>query len=418
MSRRTLLIIAGSLLLVLALLWVGVAVPVGGAASRGDSLRQAPRYAVPGPHPVGTRDLVVAGEAPMAISVWYPASHGGGREAKIRYQFEIKMGAPLGTVSFATYKGRALRDAPADRSAGPYPLVILSPGFSIGASNYAWLAEHLASYGFAVVSPEHQEQLDEELNALWQSAITRPQDILMVLGYVDEQVGPGGALEGVVDVETVAVMGHSYGGYTTLVAGGAQIDTAGFQALCETASESNDPGAWLCDVLVPHAADMAELAGLDSVPARLWHQDWSDPRVDAIVPMAGDALFFGQDGLAEIGVPVMAIGGTEDTDSPYMWGTYPSYEYVSSERKVRIALEGAEHMIFTGPCEAVPLLLRFISGEFCSDPGWDRYYAHDLVKHFTAAFLLVELKQDADAAAALVPDAVEFPDVNYEAQGY
>jgi hypothetical protein len=62
--------------------------------------------------------------------------------------------------------------------------------------------------------------------------------------------------------------------------------------------------------------------------------------------------------------------------------------------------------------------MRFVSNEFCSDPGWDRNYAHNLVKHFVTAFLLAELKQDAGAAAMLAPDAVEFPDVTYEAQGY
>ena len=51
-------------------------------------------------------------------------------------------------------------------------------------------------------------------------------------------------------------------------------------------------------------------------------------------------------------------------------------------------------MIFTGPCEAIPLLLRFISNEFCSDPGWDRNYAHGLINHFTTAFLLYTLKDD------------------------
>jgi len=114
----------------------------------------------------------------------------------------------------------------------------------------------------------------------------------------------------------------------------------------------------------------------------------------------------------------MAIGGTADDDSPYTWGTYPTYEHASSPTKVRIALEDAEHMIFAGPCEAIPLLLRFVSGEFCSDRVWDRYEAHDLISHFATAFLLAELKQDPDAATALAPDDVELPGVTYEAQGY
>jgi predicted dienelactone hydrolase len=418
LTRRRILIGVGFALLVLSVLCVGVMVPIRVAAVRSAAHPDTLPYAVPGPHPVGMRSLATAGEAPLEMTMWYPASNGENLRAKTTYSYEMKMGAPLGNVTFATYAGQAIQDAPYDLSMGPYPLVVLSPGFSIGSSTYAWLAEHLASYGFVVIAPEHQEQLDEELNGLWQTIITRPQDILALLAYVDEQVGPGRALEGLVDAETVAVIGHSQGGYTTLVAGGAQIDTDSFEALCETAYESNDPNAWLCDELLPHIADMAELAGLDSVPEGLWQQAWSDPRVDAIVPMAGDAFFLGQDGLAEITVPVMAIGGTRDSDAPYMWGTYPTYEYASSTTKARVALVDAEHMIFTGPCEAIPLLLRFVSNEFCADPGWDRVYAHSLVRHFTTAFLLAVLKQDADAAAALAPDAVEFPGVTYEAQGY
>jgi hypothetical protein len=41
-----------------------------------------------------------------------------------------------------------------------------------------------------------------------------------------------------------------------------------------------------------------------------------------------------------------------------------------------------------------------------------------LIKHVTTAFLLAELKQDTDAAAALAPGNVAFPGVTYEAQGY
>ena len=96
------------------------------------------------------------------------------------------------------------------------------------------------------------------------------------------------------------------------------------------------------------------------------------PRVDAIVSMAGDAFFFGQTAWQRSAVPVMAIGGTNDSDSPYMWSTHPTYEYASSPRKVRVALEGAEHMIFTGPCEKIHVYLKFFSDEFCSDSSWDR----------------------------------------------
>lgn len=371
-------------------------------------------YASRGTHSVGMSNLETD---PLAITVWYPALTGSNNSEEIvSYRYELKMDDPLGTVALSTYAGRAIRDAEFDLAVGPYPLVILSPGFSFGSSTYAWLAEHLASYGFVVIAPEHQEHLDP-VNELWRSAIERPQDILSVLAYVDEQTADGGVFDGLINAERVAVIGHSYGGYTSLAAAGARINTLEFKSHCEEASASQHPAAWLCDELLPHLDDMADLVGLESTPDGLWPA-WTNPRIAAIVPMAGDAFFFGHKGLAEINVPIMAIGGTNDNDAPYEWGTHPTYEYASSPRKVLISLTDAEHMIFTNPCEKIPFYLKPFSREFCSDPDWDRNYAHQLVSHFTTAFLLAELKQDSVASDALAPNGVELPGMSYEAQGY
>ena len=54
----------------------------------------------------------------------------------------------------------------------------------------------------------------------------------------------------------------------------------------------------------------------------------------------------------------------------------------------------------------------------CSDPVWDMDRAHDLINHFTTAFLLDVLKGDVEAHAALSPDAVSFPGIVYEAEGF
>jgi predicted dienelactone hydrolase len=371
---------------------------------------QAP-FSAAGPFQVGVRHQTISAKTPLEIMVWYPGLANTINNS-ISYNYEIKFQKPLGRRTIATYKGQAIREAPFDLSLAPYPLVVLSPGFSIGPASYGWLAEHLATYGFVVIAPDHVETLDPE-NEFWRSAIARPHDILTVFDYVDEQTGAGGGLAGMIDPDLVAVAGHSYGGYTSLAAAGARIDTHSFRTQCEGAIESEEPGAWLCQKLLPHMADMADLAGLKAVPDDLWPA-WMDPRVDAIVPMAGNAFFFGPAGLSEITVPVMAIGGTADVDSPYMWATHPTYEYVASTTKIKIALNGAEHMIFTAPCEQIPWYMNVFSGEFCADQSWDRTYAHELVKHYTAAFLLAELKHDANAAAALAQDEIDFQGVDYQ----
>lgn len=134
--------------------------------------------------------------------------------------------------------------------------------------------------------------------------------------------------------------------------------------------------------------------------------------------MAGDAYLFDRAGLAQITVPVMAIGGSADTLTPYLWGTQPTYEHVSSTTKAHVTFENAEHMIFGSSCDAIPMFVDIGFYQFCSDPVWDMARAHDLINHFTTAFLLATLNDDDDAAAALSPDAVTFPGVTYEVEGF
>jgi predicted dienelactone hydrolase len=370
-------------------------------------------YSKRGPHQVGMQKLVIDGDSSRAATIWYPARSGGGRS--ITYAYELKLFAPLGRLAIATHQGRASRDAPYDlQSGGPYPLVVLSPGYAIGSTSYAWLAEHLASYGLVVISPEP----DEELNPaqIWRSTVTRPHDLRNLLAYVDGQLRRGGDFEGLIDPDRTAVIGHSYGGYTALAAAGARLDTDAFKARCKAEHVADGPNTWLCDALVPHLSDMAELAGLERVPSGLWPA-WGEPGVDAIVSMAGDAYLFDRTGLAEISVPVLAIGGTADTDTPYTWGTQPTYDFTSSTSKVKVTLRDAGHMIFTGPCDHVRRFMKILPGGFCSDSTWDRDRAQALIRHFTTAFLLAQLSDDRQAAAALAPTGSSFTQLSYEAKG-
>jgi predicted dienelactone hydrolase len=357
--------------------------------------------------------METGGEDSLDLTVWYPAEATSG---STRYRYAMKVGFPFRTVTVATYAGHAAPDAPFELTDGPYPLVILSHGFSMTGESYAWLSEHLASHGFVVVAPEHHEKMNVTFSWFWRSPIDRPLDILEVLATIDEETGSGGSLEGLVDPETVAVIGHSYGGYTTLAAGGARWDLVTMEARCAEVA-NGDPEALLCNNLVPHIDDMVSRAGFDTPPDGLWPAV-ADPRIDAIVPMAGDSYFFNEDGLAAITVPVMAISGTADTGTPWLWGAKPTYDYTSSERKALVGLEGAEHMVFAGPCERTPRAITLSMELFCGDPAWERGEAHSVIAHFATAFLLAELTEDGDAAAALAPDSVDLPAVRYEAQGY
>ena len=157
-------------------------------------------------------------------------------------------------------------------------------------------------------------------------------------------------------------------------------------------------------------------AGLDAVPEANW-PSFGDPRVTAIVPIAGDAYMFDDVGLAQISAPMMAMGGTADTGTPLDWGAQLAYDEVSSTRRSLVAFEGAEHMLAANACEDLPWSADFPYGDaLCVDPAWDKHEALGLIRHFCTAFLLATLKDDETAATALAPDAVAFERVTYAAQ--
>ncbi len=394
---------------------------VGGTRTAPDPIGlrpDAPPYAVHGPYWVGYKPLVI-GEGtdhPINAGLWYPALNPNGDPEEITYPMTWKIPSiPLDTEPLAY--GHALLDAAVDEAATPYPLVVFSHGLGTSAPWYADLIEHYASHGFIVLAPEHTEQFDFDLSDLWKASIDRPIDIKQTLDYAEQAAAPGSDLAGLIDMQHVALAGHSYGGYTALAAAGAQYDLEAFNARCAALLPDDPKYVWLCAPLVPHEADMAARAGLDLMPEGLW-PSFGDPRVTAIIPMAGDSYLFDRAGLAKITIPMMAIGGTADTATPYEWGSKPAYQYASSAKKALMTLEGAEHTI-TSSCKTLPFLRKTpLSGIFCYDPVWDKDRGIDLINHFSTAFLLDTLKGDAEAAVALAPENVAFPGIRYEATAY
>ncbi len=372
----------------------------------------APPYALHGPYWVGTREFVIEPESerPLPLAVWYPALNPEGVAEEAEYH-EVP-GDPLPIF------GHAIVDAQVDLTGGPYPLVVFSHGnwdTRFGSPQYT---EHLASYGFVVMAPSHTgNTMANAGESQHRYKILRQLDVIRVINFAAALTDEGGGMAGMIDSESVAVTGHSFGAWTSLAAAGAQMNLNAYATWCAENPQSDPSDAGLCTSFPDHRPELARLAGLDTVPEGLW-PPIADPRVKAVIPLApGETAAFGPDGLAVIDIPVMVMVGSQDQLLPPEYHAYLGYQWLQTDQKALVALAGANHLVFGPTCDDVPWLLP--DGFYwCSDPVWDMDRAHDLINHFTTAFLLATLKDDAEAAAALSPDAVAFPGITYEAQGF
>lgn len=396
----------------LALLPASAAVAAPDAVAERSEASSA--YSSRGSHAVGFRRVAVRGAQGRRLDLraWYPAAGAAGAEPRIRYAQRNKFNRQVLPVRYVTAPGAALRGGAPDREHGPYPLVLFSHGYAMSPILYSTLVEHYASRGFVVVAPEHNERLTNSLDGFWKAVIDRPVDITRSIDRAQKLTAAGGALEGMIDMTRVAVVGHSYGGFTALAAAGARFDLSAFNARCATL-KPDDELRFFCDPLVPMAQGMAKRAGLTRVPQGLWPSA-GDPRVTAAISLAGDAYLFDRRGLGAVKIPVLAMGGTVDVGTPYTWGAKLTYDAAGSIDKSLVAFPGAGHFIFADTCAGLPWTSRFSFGPvFCNDAVWGTKRPLTEVKHFSTAFLADTLLGDPAARAARLPGANRFAGTSY-----
>ncbi len=397
---RRLLVIA--LLIFIGLTSVFAYHPAPTQAQRPD----APAYALRGAHPVGVTDVTVEfGDRPLSVSIWYPALNPDGAEELTTYQ-----------IAVLQRPGQALRDAAPDIAGGPYPVIYFSHGLGGARLQSIFYTEHLASWGFVVIAADHPgstffDVRGGDTSGVIESFGYRPLEILRLIAYSDE-INASGPYAGLMDMNSLAVTGHSFGGYTTISAGGAQVNSTSLAAQCSL-PEAQEMG--LCDNLDERLQTMATVRGLTEVPAELWPAT-TDPRIKAIVPLAPAAgEIFGEAGMAGVTIPMMLIVGTKDNSTPASTNAIPAFKDASSAEKSLVMLQNADHYIFVDDCIETMVQLGLYNQ--CSDDVWDMARAHDLINHFATAFFLSHLKGDADAAAALLPEAVDFVGIDYTPAG-
>ena len=379
----------------------------------------APPYGVRGPHPVGTMTMTLEdAERPLTVWIWYPALNPEGLEEQFVYSIGVAEFAP----PFDAVNGQAIFDATPDTEGNPYPLVIFSHGLFGSSLMSVPLLEHLASHGFVVVAPEHMgtHMLDfftqsEETSAtdVIEAIYYRPADLVHMMELSDTLTGPGGALEGAIDTDTAAVMGYSTGGTSAFQVAGSRLD---FSYLGDWCAEQGEE--WYAHEACQFLGQQTMLAPMFNVPGEtegLWPA-MVEPRLDALVTIApgGELPAFGTESLSEVSLPTLILLGSNDPVVSPEHNAFVAFEHVGSPQKSLVVFDGGGHVMFT-KCTDETATVAFM---FCSDAVWDIDRVLDVTNHFTTAFLLSVLYEDADAAAALSSASVSFPGITYETTGF
>jgi predicted dienelactone hydrolase len=187
------------------------------------------------------------------------------------------------------------------------PLVVFSHGSGSLNIQSTGMMELLASHGFVVVAPNHTG------NTIWDSpgdpfaetAVNRPLDVSFLIDHMlARSEDPGDPFYHHISPLSIGVVGHSFGGYTSL-----------------------------------------------AMPAGLDGQVPPDPRVRAIVPTSAVTSLHTDEELASITIPTMLIGGTLDNVIPIDPDTIRAFELISSRRLYRADIVGATHSHFANICD-------------------------------------------------------------------
>jgi len=200
-----------------------------------------------------------------------------------------------------------------DRQARKIPVVVISHGLGSDRTTFRYLAEHLASHGFAVAVPEHPGSNAQQFQALISGTVSevaapsefvdRPLDIKYLLDDLTRRARSDPRY-GRLNLEQVGVLGQSFGGYTVLALAGAPINFEQLQKDCGV--QALDSTFNLSVLLQCRANALPRL-----------NYSLQDPRVKAIVAIDPiDSAVLGQAGFEQISIPTMMVAGSADTLAP------------------------------------------------------------------------------------------------------
>jgi predicted dienelactone hydrolase len=225
--------------------------------------------------------------------------------------------------------------------AGKTPVIIFSHGLASRPEDFSEDAKHLSSYGYVVALPQHPGSDTQQAKALLEGYarevfdvdefVNRPKDISYVIDELERR--NQSEFAGQLNLESVGVGGHSFGGYTALGVAGAQIDFEHLEQECNGQFSGLNISLLLqCRAL--------------TLPNQVYN--FRDDRVSAVFAINPvNSSIFGPKGLSKIQIPVSIGAGTYDPATPLVFEQVRSFVWLTAPNKYLTAVEGQAHVDFS-----------------------------------------------------------------------
>ncbi len=274
----------------------------------------------------------------LLVDIWYPVDDGDVEGAEPR---QYTLSGLLGPVSEV-----ALADPPVSRRRGQ-KLLIFSHGYRGINTSAVGLMEALASHGFIVAAPEHTGNAQQSpSDSFDEAAANRVPDVSFLIDEMTRRNrDPEDAFHDRLDEGHVGVLGHSFGGMTSI---GVAAGWAGAE-----------PDPRVAAILPMSAVIVPELQ--------------TDERNS---PNAG----FTASQLARITVPTMLMGGSEDIDVFPENNDIAFEQIINAPRVYEVQIIGANHTHFANVCWIGDYLISI----GITEDKWPALGAADLVEPYDA----------------------------------